>query len=70
MAEISGMWLQEPDPSAPDLVVDDVFECPTCGLKLTIRPSYPRNATLRSTCLCGTDVEIVQGAHRDGPDNG
>ena len=60
------MWLQEPDPSAPDVVVEDTFECPTCGFTLTVRPSYPRTATLRTTCPCGTDVEIVQSALTDG----
>jgi predicted RNA-binding Zn-ribbon protein involved in translation (DUF1610 family) len=70
MAEIKVMWLHEPDPTAPDLVVEDAFECPTCGLTLTIRPSHPRTATLRTTCPCGTDVEILQTSRSAGDDLG
>lgn len=55
------MWLQEPDPNAPDLVVEGEFHCDGCGMTLSIKPSHPRSATLRTTCGCGTDVEIIQG---------
>lgn len=70
MAEIKGMWLQEPDPSAPDVVVTGAYECPTCGTRLgNVRSTWPQSS-LRTTC-CGVDVEILPLPElTDGTDNG
>jgi hypothetical protein len=58
MAEIKGMWLQEPSDEAPD-VVTERYECPTCGSVFgPVGNSGVAQATLTTTC-CGVVVEIV-----------
>lgn len=66
MAEIKGMWLQDPDDTPPDVMAVGAWKCPTCGFGFgSVNSTWP-SAALRFKCLCGTDVEIAPGARIDG----
>lgn len=66
MAEIEAMWIGEPDPTPPDVVARGAFKCGVCGFHMSVGLGYPRTATLRTRCFCGTDVEITQPEQSDG----
>jgi len=70
MAEISGMWIREPDETPPDVVAKGAWRCETCGIAWSgVASTWPM-AALRTTC-CGVSVEILPitppPALNDGP---
>jgi hypothetical protein len=66
MAEITGMWLQEPDPTPPDVVAEGGWTCDTCGFGWMNATSTWAQMSLRFKCYCGTVVEVVPPAQSDG----
>lgn len=66
MAEIKGMWLQEPDDTTPDVMAVGTWKCETCGIGwVNVKSTWAQTA-LRFKCSCGTDVEVAPAAQIDG----
>lgn len=63
MAEIKGMWLQQPDSVPPDVVATE-WKCETCGCAFGPITSTWQQVSLTSFCYCGTKVEIIMPPDR------
>lgn len=68
VAEVTGMWLQQPSDDVPD-VVTERYECPECGSVIgPLQNLGVALATLTVVC-CGVTVEVVPSTQSDGSDD-